>query len=68
MAKPIVTASNVDSLRLVTVAHAAELLSISVRSAWRLVSTRELEVVRLRGATRVTVASIEGLIARGGAA
>jgi len=54
--------------KLVTVPRAAEILSISSRSAWRLLATRQLEAVRIGGATRVTVASIEALIQRGGAA
>lgn len=54
--------------RLVTVTEAAQILSISVRSAWRLISTGELSSVKLGRSTRVKVESIDRLIERGGAA
>ena len=54
--------------KLVTIPDAARMLSISERSAWRLVSTGELSSVKLGRSTRITVESIERLIERGGAA
>lgn len=54
--------------KLVTVPHAAQMLSISERSAWRLVSTGELSSIKLGRSTRVKVESIDRLIERGGAA
>lgn len=54
--------------KLVTIPDAARMLSISERSAWRLVSTGELSSVKLGRSTRITVESIERLIDRGGAA
>ena len=54
--------------KLVTVPDAAKMLSISERSAWRLVSTGDLISVKLGRSTRVKVESIDRLIERGGAA
>lgn len=54
--------------KLVTVPRAAELLAISERSAWRLVSTGQLQAVKLGRSTRVKVESIDRLIDRGGEA
>ena len=52
---------------VVTVKEAADLLAISERTAWRLVSTGELKSVRIGRARRIRVESIETLIAQGGA-
>ena len=54
------------SLKLLTVPEAAEVLSVSVRTCWRLISTGELELVSIGRCARVTVASVEELIERGG--
>jgi len=54
--------------KLVTVPRTAEIQSISERSAWRLVSTGQLQSIKLGRSTRVTVESINRLIERGGAA
>ena len=53
---------------LLTVLQASERLTISERSIWRLISSGELEAIRLGRATRVTAESLEELIARGGSA
>ena len=53
--------------KLLTVPDAAQMLSISERSTWRLVSTGELSSVKLGRSTRITVESIDRLIERGGA-
>jgi len=51
---------------LVRVPDAAHVLSISVRSVWRLIAAERLETVKIGAAVRVTRASIEALIAQGG--
>ncbi len=61
-------ASSLNPPRLTTVSRAAVLLAISERTAWRLVSTGELDVVKIGRATRIKVESIDHLIERGGAA
>lgn len=53
--------------RAVTVGRAAELLAVSTRSVWRLIGRGDLAVVRMGRAVRVTVTSIDALVARGGA-
>lgn len=53
---------------VVSVARAAEMLSISERTVWRLISSGQLETVRLGRATRITYRSIAALIEKGGAA
>jgi excisionase family DNA binding protein len=49
-----------------TIAHASQALTLSVRQVWRLIGQRELAVVRAGRATRVTRASVEAFIQRGG--
>ncbi|MCC7388145.1 MAG: helix-turn-helix domain-containing protein [Phycisphaerales bacterium] len=61
-------ANTIESPRLVTVSRTAELLAISERSAWRLISTGELRAIKLGRSTRVMVESIDRLVERGGAA
>ena len=51
---------------LLTVAEAAAVLSVSVRTCWRLIDLGKLERVTIGRAVRVTVSSVKGLIARGG--
>jgi excisionase family DNA binding protein len=51
---------------LMTIAHASQALTLSVRQVWRLIGQRELAVVRAGRATRVTRASVEAFIQRGG--
>ena len=60
--------SHSPEVRLVTVQQAAEMLAISERSAWRLVSTGALKSIKLGRSTRIRVESIDRLIERGGAA
>lgn len=52
--------------KLFTVPEAAEVLSISVRTCWRLIAIGELERVTIGRAARVTVSSVRELIERGG--
>ncbi len=52
---------------LLTVADAAAMLVISERQVWRLLATGDLDKFVVGRAARVTRASIERLIARGGA-
>ena len=68
MTHEIASARQIEGPRLVTVPRAAELLSISARAAWRLVSTGQLDIVKLGRSTRVKVESIDRLIDQGGAA
>ncbi len=51
---------------LLRINDAARTLAISPRSIWRLVGLGELTAVRCGRATRITVASIEAYIAKGG--
>ncbi|MBX3406392.1 MAG: helix-turn-helix domain-containing protein [Phycisphaeraceae bacterium] len=53
--------------RLLTVNQAAELLAISVRSVWRLISLGELAKVQVGRSVRITSESLDAFIARGGA-
>ena len=52
--------------RLLTVPEAAATLNVSVRTCWRLIAAGELERVNIGRCARVTAASVEQLIARGG--
>ncbi len=52
---------------LLTIANAAAMLVISKRQVWRLLATGDLDKFVVGRASRVTRASIERLIARGGA-
>jgi excisionase family DNA binding protein len=49
-----------------TVLCTAERLSISPRSVWRLIATGELKTVRCGRSVRVTAASLEAFISKGG--
>ena len=51
--------------KLVTVKDAAVILDRSLASLWRDMKLGRLEVVRICGSTRITVASIDRLIADG---
>ena len=51
---------------VLTVPQAAKAVAASPRSIWRLISLGELQSVRIGRAVRVTVASIEAFIERGG--
>ncbi|MGE3110105.1 MAG: helix-turn-helix domain-containing protein [Phycisphaerales bacterium] len=55
------------SQRLLKLTEAADELSISARSAWRLVSRGDLQKVQVGRAVRVTRESIDAFIAKGGA-
>lgn len=68
MSSKIKVASTVEGPRLVTVNRTAQILGISPRSTWRLVSTGALQTVKIGRSTRVKVESIDRLIDRGGAA
>ena len=50
-----------------TVRQAGELLNVSRRTIYRLIGLGHLKVIHLGRAVRIPVASIEALIARGGA-
>lgn len=60
-------ATRSDSHRLLKITEAADELSISVRSAWRLVTRGDLQKVQVGRAVRVTRESIDRFIANGGA-
>ena len=53
--------------RAASVPNTAIQTGFSTRSIWRLIALRELDVVRCGRAVRVTQASIDRFIARGGA-
>ncbi len=57
---------NVRRPLVVTVDQAAEMLAISSRTVWRLISTGALPAVRFGRSTRIRVEAIDALIARGG--
>lgn len=68
MAHPRITAPTKALGRLLTLREAAELLNLSVRSLHRMITRRELAVIRLghgRGVLRVTQAELERVIAAG---
>ncbi len=52
---------------LLRVNEAAQQLSVSVRSVWRLIALGELEQVRVGRCVRVSKASLAAFIAKGGA-
>lgn len=54
--------------KLYRVEEAAELLAVSVRTVWRLISAGELVVKKVRRCTRVTAASVAQFIERSGVA
>lgn len=54
--------------KLLTIAQAAEEMTCSRRTIWRLAGRGELRIVRLGRAVRIDAASIAALIQRGGAA
>jgi excisionase family DNA binding protein len=65
---PKLSLESAPSRRLWTVKEAAAALGVSVRTIWRLVSTAQLEVVRIgRRCVRIPAASVDALIQRGGA-
>jgi excisionase family DNA binding protein len=51
---------------LLTVEDAAVQLSVSSRTVWRLIGLGELETVRIGKSVRVTRASLERFVAKGG--
>lgn len=51
---------------LYTVHQVHETLNISVRQVWRLLAMRELTKVKAGRATRITAASVQAFINRGG--
>jgi excisionase family DNA binding protein len=53
---------------LLRVPEVAKTLAISVRSVWRLITLEELGVVRIGKAVRITGASLDAFIAKGGTA
>ena len=48
------------------VAETAGLLAVSPRTVWRLIGTGDLSVVRVLGSVRVTRASVDAFLKRGG--
>lgn len=52
--------------RLFTLPQAARDLNCSIRTLWRLASRKQLDIVRLGRAVRITKASIDELIRCGG--
>lgn len=53
--------------KLLSVPEAAQLLGVSARTTWRLVSNRRLKTVRVGRCLRVVAISIDEFIAKGGA-
>lgn len=47
---------------LLTVPQAAQRMTISVKTAWRMVYARDLEVVRIGRCVRVTAESVDDII------
>lgn len=54
--------------KLMRVPEAARELAISTRTAWRLIGLGELSTVRLGRSVRITRASLDAFVARGGQA
>jgi len=52
--------------RLVCVKEAAAKLSVSVRTVWRMISDGQLEAVRFRRCTRLSLAQISKYLQSGG--
>ena len=49
---------------LLRIKEAAEMLSVSLRTVWRMIADDELKAVRVRGCTRVTLQSVEEYLKR----
>ena len=52
--------------KTVGVPEAARLLGCSTRTIWRLLTTGDLRTIRIGRRTLVAIASIDGLVAKGG--
>jgi excisionase family DNA binding protein len=54
------------SRKLLTVQEVADVLNVSTRMVWRLIAETELEKVSVGRCCRISVASLEAYIAKGG--
>lgn len=52
--------------RLLTIAETVSELNVSRRTVWRLIAAKDLAIVRLGRAVRITAVSIDKLIEKGG--
>lgn len=50
--------SKLENQKVVTVKAAAELLSVSVRTVWRMIADGQLHAVRVRRCTRLSVSEV----------
>jgi|GEM_PF-2567371 len=58
--------SKPKELRLYRIPEAAQRLNVSVRSVWRLIAEKAIEVVRVGRTVRIDERAIEKFIAQGG--
>jgi excisionase family DNA binding protein len=47
---------------LLSVRQVAELLSVSMRTVWRMIADGQLHAIRIRGCTRLAVAEVMGYL------